>query len=156
MFLFFKKSYNYIVDRPAEQVQSKLRWIITRRWDDFSVDIIGRMSGDGKFNLTGKWNLTPIKWIENSPGYIDGHIIPSNNRTNIQITTKPNRLLVCLFYLTMILFVVEVAGLENFVQIERKIKVTFLLILTILLLTTIIILKNNIRRSFEVLMQLKN
>jgi len=155
MLLFFKKHYSYVVDRPAEQVQSKLKWIVTRRWDDFSVDIIGAMTGDGKFNLTGKWNLTPIKWIENSPGYIEGHIIPSNDSTNIQIITKPNRLLVCLFYLVMIFFAAEVAGLENFVPIERKIKLTILLILAILLLTAIIILKNNIRRSFEILMQLK-
>ena len=153
--LFFKKSHSYVVDRPAEQVQSKLRWIITRRWDDFSVDIIGRMTQDGKLNLTGKWNLTHIKWIENSPGYIDGHIIPSNNRTSIQITTKPNRLLVCLFYAIMILFAIEATGLENFIPIERKMKLAFLLALAGMLLSAIVILKNNIRKRFEVLMQLK-
>lgn len=154
MFLFFKKRHSYTVDRTPEQVQSKLKWIITRRWDDFSVDIIGRMTQDGRFNITGKWNITPFKWIENSPGYIDGHIIPLNERTSIHITTKPNRFLVFLFYLVAASLVIEVSGLETFIAIERKVKVTLLLVLATLLLTAIVILKNNIRRSFEVLMQL--
>lgn len=155
MFLFFKRRHYYVVDRPADQVQSKLKWIVTRRWDDFSVDIIGRLTQDGKFTLTGKWELTPVKWIENSPGYIDGHIIPSNQQTNIHITTKPNRLLVCLFYVTIILLVIEASGLENFIQIEKKMKIAFLSVLAVIFLSAIIILKNNIRKSFEVLMQLK-
>jgi hypothetical protein len=155
MFLFFKKSHSYTVDRPVEQVQSKLRWIITRRWDDFSVDIIGRMTHDGRFNLTGKWNITPFKWIENSPGYIDGRLIPLKERTSIHITTKPNRFLVFLFYLATVLLVVEVSGLETFIAVERKIKVTLLVVVATLLLTAIVILQNNIRRSFEVLMQLR-
>ena len=154
-FLLFQRRHTYVVDRPFDQVQTRLNWIVTRRWDDLSMDLIGKLDkNDGRFNLTSKWGLTNIKWIENNPAYILGELQPDEVGTNIKITTKPNRLLVALFYITVFAFAIELAGLESMVQLAKNIKIAFTATLGFICLLLIILFSNGLKKRFEQLMQI--
>jgi hypothetical protein len=154
-FFLFRRRHTYVIDRPYDQVQTRLKWIITRRWDDLSMDLIGKLNKDGQFNLTSKWGLTNIKWIENNPAYINGKLVPDDIGTNISITTKPNTLLLVLFYVALVLFAVELMNLETVIQLQKKIKIGFPAALGFVLLLLIVLFSNGLKRRFEQLMQIE-
>jgi len=118
------------------------------------MDLIGKLNSDGQFNLTSKWGLTRIKWIDNNPAYINGKLVPDEVGTNISITTKPNTLLLILFYLTLLLFTIELMNLETAIQLEKKIKIGFPAAMGFLWLLLIVLFSNGLKRRFEELMQI--
>src|SRR4051812_3705787 len=122
MSLLFYHRHTYDVHRPVEQVETRLKQIVTRRWEDYSMDLVGRLSDEGRFSLRSKWPLVNVQWIDNHPGYIRGMVIKSPQGAQIKTVTTPNKVLVGCFYATLALLFLEIAGLENIVPLTQKIK----------------------------------
>jgi len=154
MFLLFNHRKTYLVDRPVEQVETRLKQIVTRRWEDYSMDLVGRLNEEGCFSLRSKWPLINVEWIDNNPGYIQGELLGSSVGTQIRTITRPNKVLVGCFYATLVLLLFEITGVETVIPVAQKIKVAFLVTLNVLLLTMIIFFRNGIKKRFEELMGL--
>ena len=154
MSLLFHHRKTYDVDRPVEQVQTRLKQIVTRRWEDYSMDLVGRLTDEGSFSLRSKWPLVNVQWIDNNPGYIQGMLVKSLDGTKIQTVTRPNKLLVGCFYATLALLLLEIAGVETIIPVAKKIKVAVLVAMNVILITLIILFRNGIKRRFEELMGL--
>jgi hypothetical protein len=154
MSLLFNHRKIYVVDRPVEQVATRLKQIVTRRWEDYSMDLVGRLNDEGSFSLRSKWPLVNVQWLDNNPGHIQGMLVPSSAGTHIKTITRPNKLLVGCFYATLALLLLEVTGVETIIPVAQKIKVAVLVTLNVALLTLIIIFRNGIKRRFEELMEL--
>jgi hypothetical protein len=154
MYLLFHDRQTYVTDRPVEQVESRIKQIVTRRWEDYSMDLVGRLYEEGKFSLRSKWPLVNIQWIDNNPGYIQGRLVESTAGTQIKTITAPNKILVGCFYAILALLAIEIAGLDTIIPIAQKVKVAFLIAMNIIVLTLILVFRNGIRKRFEELMGL--
>jgi hypothetical protein len=154
MSLLFHHRQTYDVHRPVEQVQTRLKQIVTRRWEDYSMDLVGRLNEEGNFTLRSKWPLVNVEWIYNNPGAIEGMLIKSSGGTQIKTVTTPNKLLVGFFYGTLALLVLEISGLETIIPIAQKIKVAMLVTLNVIVFTLTILFRNGVKRRFEELMGL--
>lgn len=154
MNLLFQRQHTYQVEKSPEQVETRLKFIVTRRWDDHSMDVIGSLSRDGNFRLTHKWGLTNLKWIDNRPAYIRGKIDREENRTHIKITTRPNKLFVVFFYLALGILTVEALGLENVINLPKSYKIGLPVGLCVIFLSLIILYSTQLKRRFESLMHL--
>ena len=154
MNLLFHHKHTYIVDRPIEQVQTRLKWIVTRRWEDYSMDLVGRIYKNDCFSLKTKWGFTNITWIDNNAGHIQGNLAAAPEGTKIRITTTPNKLLVTLFYLAAALLCVVAIDVENIIPLAKNLKIAFLVGVNSILILLIILFRNGVRKRFEELMQL--
>ncbi len=154
MKLFFYHKQTYVVNRPVEQVQTRLNWIVTRRWEDYSMDLVGRLYNGEEFSLRSKWAWTSLQWIDNNPGHIQGRLLPGAQGTKITITTRPNKMLVGLFYFFLMLLLLEIVSLENLIPIAKNIKIAFLAGVNFILVMLIILFRNGIKKRFEELMDL--
>src|SRR5688572_6437569 len=132
MYLLFHDRQTYVVNRPVEQVESRIKQIVTRRWEDYSMDLVGRLYEVDKFSLRSKFPLVNIEWIDNNPGYIHGILVQSPGGTQIKTITAPNKILVGSFYVILALLVAEIAGLETMIPFAQKVKVAFLVTLNII------------------------
>src|SRR5678816_462083 len=126
MSMLFHHRHTYVVNRSPDQVATRLKQIVTRRWEDYSVDLVGRLNDEGNFSLRSKWPLVNVQWIDNNPGRIQGMLVQSSSGTQIKIVTTPNQVLVGCFYATLILLFFEIFGLENVVPLSQKFKIAFL------------------------------
>jgi len=156
MMLLFHQKQTYVVQRPVDQVETRLKWIVTRRWEDYSMDLVGRLYTGGEFSLRSKWAWTSIQWIDNNPGRIKGILEGDQQQTRICIIARPNQLLVGLFYLFLGLLALEIAGMENIIPLSKNVKIAFLAGVNFILALLIILFRNGIRKRFEELMQLYN
>ena len=154
MSLLFHHRKTYDVDRPVEQVQTRLKQIVTRRWEDYSMDLVGRLNEEGNFTLRSKWPLINVEWIDNNPGAIEGMLVKSSDGTQIKTVTIPNKILVGFFYATLALLILEICGLETIIPVAQKIKVAALVVLNVIILTLVLLFRNGIKRRFEELMGL--
>ncbi|HEU4469557.1 MAG TPA: hypothetical protein VFR58_00615 [Flavisolibacter sp.] len=154
MNLLFQRRHTYEVNRPIDQVQTRLKWIVTRRWDDLSMDLVGRMQQDGQFSLSSKFGLTNISWLDDSPAYIRGSLDSAETGTSIRITTKPNTILVFFFYFSLLLFAMELLNMEQLIPLEKNIKTGIAIAINCLILVAMHLLSNRIKKRFERLMQL--
>lgn len=154
MKLLFYDRKTYHVDRPVDQVSSRLHWIVTRRWEDYSIDLVGRLYSGGKFSFKSKWAWTNIQWLDNNPGKIRGEFCPVDDGTMIRITTEPNKLLTGCFYGFLVLLLMEVLGWENIIPLSKPVKIAFLAGVNSILLILALIFRNTIRKRFEDLMDL--
>ena len=155
MNLLFQSSHHYTIDRPSDQVEGKLRSIVTRRWDDYSMDVVGFLKRDGSFCITNKWGITrKYRGIDNKGAHITGKLKGDATNTSLKITTGPNRLLLTLFYLSLSLSLFEFSGLESMIPVHPYIKSGLFLLTSLLLLFFMFSHKKSLITRFEDLMQL--
>jgi hypothetical protein len=154
MKLLFYHKQTYTIDQPVEQVQTRLQWIVTRRWEDYSMDLVGRLYDGRNFSLRSKWTWSNIEWIDNNPGHIRGELLPEADRTRIRIITRPNKVLVGLFYFFLLLLLAELIHIEHILPFATNIKIAFLAGVNSVLLVLILLFRNGLKRRFEELMQL--
>jgi hypothetical protein len=138
---------------PLEKVEYKLRYITTRRYEDYSIDIIGKFEKNGKFHLTNKFGLTNVSWIENRRAYLEGRVRNLNEGAQIEIKLRPNKVLIILFYISILLFFGALAGLR-IPFLSRLSALTIILIFSLILLITMFVFTNALKKRFERLMQL--
>jgi len=154
MKLLFYHRQSYTVARPAQEVQNRLLWIVNRRWEDYSMDLVGRMYNRGEFSLQSKWAWTSIQWIDNNPGRIQGRLIEDCDATKIHIITRPNQLLVGLFYFFLFLLGVELVTRETVIPLPYNVKIAFLAGVNFILVFLILVFRNGVKKRFEELMEL--
>jgi hypothetical protein len=158
MNLLFQHSHKYDIDRPAEQVEARLRSIVTRRWDDYSMDIVGFIKKDGQFCITNKWGITrKFRGLDNKAAHMTGQLLAGTNetRTALKIKTGPNRSLVVLFYILLAISLIEFLGVEPLVPVHSYIKSGFFLATSLVLLLLLQSHKRALINRFEDLMQLR-
>ena len=102
--LLFIKKTDYLLDESIENIRSKIKVITDKKWSDFSENITGTLNSNNTFKFTPKWSFVYIRWIENSPAYLTGHVSQESTKTKLSIKTRPNSGFVLVFYVLIILF----------------------------------------------------
>src|SRR5688572_19602847 len=114
MDILFTRRYKYTTHNSVDDVRADIKAIIDKRWYDFSVNMTGRFKSDGSFTLTHKWSLAIIRWVGTSPAYLNGTLSSEDNETIIETSVRPNSVFVLLFYLFIVLFLVQLlAGVSS-------------------------------------------
>lgn len=116
MDILFIRRYKYTTHNSVDDVRADIKSIINRRWYDFSINMTGRFKSDNSFRVAPKWGLAVIRWIETSSAYLNGTLTSKENKTIIEVSIRPNSAFVLLFYLMIILFLVELFGHSMFVE----------------------------------------
>ena len=150
----FKRKHTYHGPEPVDETHRLLRRIITRRFDDFSVDVIGGLGPDGSFALTHKWGIIKTKWPENRPAYLKGRLQPKEKDTMIEVTIRPNIMLISLFYVFGFIFLFELSGMENFIPCPWLLKVSIPLVINMVIFMMITSSISGLRKRFERQMRL--
>lgn len=154
MNLLFKRKLVYTPQLPAEQVEYKLHYICNRRFDDFSVDLVGYVKPDGSFELTNKWGFTEKRWIENREAYLQGGIRQQGEQAAVEVKLRPNIIFIILFYLGVLLLTLELCSIKLLPVATREIRLVVLSIFMVVVTVLIVRATNTLRGRFERLMQL--
>ncbi len=152
--MIFYRKHRYHLPHPSEQVQDKLRFITTRRYEDYSVDIVGRLEPDGRFELMHKWGITNTELIENRRAYLQGSLSENNNGSCLEISLRPNIVFVICFYISLALLIAEVVGVSLIPFLSKPVKIIALCCINSVLLGIMFISINSLKKRFERLMQL--
>jgi hypothetical protein len=154
MNLFFHLRQKYYVPHPTEQVQKKLRFITNRRFEDYSIDVVGKLEPDGRFELMNKWGITNTPLIENRRAYLQGHLAHSNEGSCLEIRLRPNVIFIVSFYISLLLLVLEVYNISIIPHFSKLTKLAILGSLNLILITLIVLSVHSLKKRFEQLMQL--
>jgi hypothetical protein len=154
MKMIFYRKHRYHLPQPSEQVQNKLRFITTRRYEDYSIDIVGRLEPDGRFELMHKWGITNTELVENRRAYLQGILTENKDGSYLEISLRPNIVFIISFYLTLLLLTLEVFGFNIVPYLSKPVKIIALCGVNLLLLGIIFVSVNSLKKRFESLMQL--
>jgi len=155
MNIFFHRIHKYFIGLPKEQVHQKLKHVTTRRFEDYSIDVIGSLKEDGSFMLTNKFGITKTKLVENRRAYMRGSLVQKNEKTVVEVNTRPNIILIVLFYLTIALFILELLNFPFYSYATKAMRIGLLLIISLVLVTLMIFFTEQLKNRFERVMQLK-
>lgn len=98
MISYFNLSGTYQLRKDADEIRQRLRFISTRRFDDYSTEIIGWIREDGRFAFSNKWSFASWKKLENHTAYLQGEVIPTSDASTIvRIHYRPNILFQAFF-----------------------------------------------------------
>ena len=153
MKIFFRQKYKYQLQLSPEQAEKKLLYITTRRFEDYSIDVVGSFD-DGKFELMNKWGLTDTALIENRRAYLEGSLKAHGSDTFLEITLRPNIVFVISFYISLFLLLCELSSVSLIPIFSSGIKIICLASFNLLLLAVMILSVNELKKRFERLMQL--
>lgn len=154
MNILFHRKHTYHLPHPTEQVQNKLRLITTRRYEDYSIDIVGRLEPDGRFELMNKWGITNTELVENRRAYLHGRLADSRNGSYVEISLRPNIVFIIFFYVSLAFLLLEVSGVSLIPYFSKPVKVIALCGINLVLLTVMFLSINGLKKRFERLMQL--
>jgi len=154
MKVFFWQEYSYQLALTQEQVEKKLRYITNRRFEDYSVDLVGSLDSNGKFELMNKWGLTDVEWLGNRRAYLQGRIVSDEQGTRLHVSLRPNLVLILVFYVSLALLICELTGVSLIPFFSAATKIFCLSILNVLLLATMFYSLTRLKQRFEALMQL--
>jgi hypothetical protein len=103
----FKLENTYEVNDSMENVRSKMKSLVNRRWSDFSENISGTLSDDDSFKLHPKWSFGYITGFGSPQDftYLIGTIEEVNSRVIIKSITRPNYINIGFFYLLIFIMV---------------------------------------------------
>ncbi len=149
MNLLFEHRHVYVVKRPLDMVESRVRYIVTRRWDDYSMDLTGRLKKNGYFCLKNKWGYSRLKWLVNRQSSITGRMSVHPSGSCIEITTHANKVLIIAFYTLLVLAAVELTGLEQLIPVHLFIKAGLLLGGNLVVLIFILFRSKTLVKNFE-------
>lgn len=154
MKVFFRQKYRYQLQLSQEQAEKKLRYIITRRFEDYSIDVVGHFGNDGRFELMNKWGITDTELIENRRAYLEGCLNSNEGGTFLEIDLRPNIVFIVAFYLTLLLLLFELLSISIIPFFTPAVKIIGLASFNLLLLAVMILSVNGLKKRFERLMQL--
>jgi hypothetical protein len=154
MKILFKQKYNYQLQLSQEQAEKKLRYITTRRFEDYSIDVVGSFGNDGKFELMNKWGLTNTELVENRRAYLEGNLISNERGTFLEVSLRPNIVFIVAFYISLLLLLCELLSVSLIPFFSTGIKIICLASFNMLLLAVMILSVNELKKRFEKLMQL--
>ena len=154
MNLLFKRKHIYRPQLPAEQVHCQLKYICNRRFEDYSIDLIGNVNADGSFEITNKWGFTEKEWIENREAYLRGGLKQTNNAPMVEINLRPNIIFIILFYAGLAVVALELCNLKVLPFQMKEVRIGVIAGYQLLIIGLIIRVTNALRSRFEQLMQL--
>lgn len=149
MNIFFTRKYKYTKYDSIDNVREEIKSITKRKWHDSLDNITGKLKEDNSFQFTHKWSFSYIRWIENSPAYINGQIKSENNKTTIQIKLRPNSSLVLTFYILVILFLYNLFQPDAFADEDAILKLIFIAFFSLLLYAIMLVFTSGLRKNFE-------
>jgi hypothetical protein len=155
MDIFLNRRHTYIVNLPFEDVRENIQSITTRKWSDFSENITGRLTHNANYVFTHKWSVAYIRGIEGMPAYLKVKLIKENESTKIETLLRPNSTFVIFFYLIAILFLLELIGINSFIEGSRFAMLLFLPAFDLILLGLMQLFTNGLRNRFEKIMHLQ-
>jgi len=153
MKILFRQKYKYQLQLSPEQAEKKLLHITTRRFEDYSIDVVGSF-GDGKFELMNKWGLTDTELVENRRAYLEGTLQANESGTFLEIRIRPNVVFVISFYISLFLLLCELSSVSLIPFFSSGIKIICLASFNLLLLAVMILSVSELKKRFERLMQL--
>lgn len=139
---------------PHERVQYKLKHLCNRRFEDYSVDVIGKAKSDGSFELTNKWGFTQSSWLENREAYMHCGIKQKEGHAALEINLRPNIIFTILFYAALLMLVLELCHIKILPFQSMVIRIAILVFLQLLTAFFIFRVTTSLRTKFERLMQL--
>jgi hypothetical protein len=154
MFILFHQKYKYELPHPTEQLQKKLHFITNRRYEDYSIDVVGRLEPDGRFELMNKWGITNTELVENRRAYLRGYVSDNNTGSYMEIKLRPNIVFIVCFYVFLALLVIEGVGVNLVPFLSKPITLAILTALTAGMFVLILLSVNGLKKRFEQLMQL--
>ena len=156
MDILFARRYKYTTHNSVDDVHADIESILNRRWYDFSVNMTGRFKSDRSFTLTHKWSFAIIRWIETSPAYINGTLTSKENKTIIETSVRPNSALVVIFYLMIVLFLIELFGRSMFAGGSKTFTLIFFPAFDLILFGLMHLFTTGLRNRFERLLRIKS
>jgi hypothetical protein len=153
MNFLFRTTSTYHVDLPYEQVEARLKYITTRRYEDYSIDLVGQLDKEGKFPLTHKWGITNLRWIENRYAYLIGELRQKDEGTEVRICIRPNLVLIVLFLLGMVCLFAVLFNLK-ISALTKELKLLTLIGFNLLVFWLMIICSKGLKKRFEELMRI--
>jgi hypothetical protein len=154
MKILFRQKYKYQLQLSQEQAEKKLRYITTRRFEDYSIDVVGSFGNDGRFELMNKWGLTNTELIENRRAYLEGNLASNERGTFLEVSLRPNIVFVVAFYIALLLLLCELLSVSLIPFLSPGIKIICLAFFKLFLLAIMIFSVNELKKRFERLMQL--
>jgi hypothetical protein len=145
----------YKVPAPAEEVKQRLKFIATRRFEDYNIDLIGSLAADGHFRFTNKFERFKNRWVEDREAYLTGALAENSAGTQIQVKIRPNKVLLFLFSFFSLLLLLEIGTREELIPLDYKDKISILTICLLVCLVLIGWVNYRMKKRFEQLMKLK-
>lgn len=155
MDIFFNHEHRYVVEEKLDSVRANIKSITSRSWHDFSTNITGQLHADDSFKLTHKWSFAVIKWIEDSPAYLNGTITVEGDCTIIATTLRPNSIFVIAFYLLTIPFLWELTLIVKFNKQPDTFNLLFYPLFNLILFMLMKMYTTGLKNRFERLLQLR-
>ena len=155
MDILFVRKYRYETSDSVDDVRGKIESIIHRRWFDFSINMTGRFKSENSFRLRPKWSVAIIRWFETSSAYLNGTLSSNENKTIIDVSIRPNSAFVLLFYLTGVLFLVELFGRSMFHGEPKAFSLIIFPIFGLIIFGLIQLFTTGLRNRFEGLLHLR-
>lgn len=156
MNVLFSIRNNYIIYDSFDNAYSQLADILNKPWYDFSENIAGTLSEDGRFKLSPKWQLGSLKvfGMMGDATYLIGRFREENGKIIIEATTRPNYALVASFYFLFLLLLLRIARVN---LIEGPLSLFALMVLALCTIHAAIMVTGvvRLRNRFERLMQLE-
>jgi hypothetical protein len=94
---------------PQEELERRLRFLANRRFEDYTIDLIGHLYPDQRFRFTHKWASIRWRFREDRAAYLTGEWEEEGQDTCLRIRVRPNRALVLTFLLALLLLGAELA-----------------------------------------------
>lgn len=149
MNLFFTRKYKYTKYDSLEYVIQEIESITKRKWYDSSDNIAGKLKEDNSFQFTHKWSFSFIRWIENSPAYINGQLKSEDSKTTIKVRLRPNSGFVLMFYILIILFFYNLFQPNALTDEDVIMKLLVIAFFNLFLFAIMMAFTSRLRKNFE-------
>ena len=148
MDFLFNKKYTYLVNESIDNVRENIQAVLSRKWYNFSSNLTGRIRPDGSYILTPKMAFSNINWFESSPAYLRVKLSREGDKTKIETLVRPNSGLVIIFYLLILIFGLELVGVNVF-EGPKVYSLLFLPLFVLIIFGLITVYPNTLKRKFE-------
>lgn len=155
MNILFQRKHKYETHTGIEDVRQRIKSLRKSSWHDVAINLTGKIQEDNSFTLKNKQTLGAFtRGIPKTFVILEGQLTPDNIATTIDVTVRPNYILVLLFY---ILACIVLYDLYEFIIYDFSTDLLRAGILSIILLFSVFLIKsmmNDITNRFEEFMLL--
>ncbi len=99
MNFLFQRKHKYETHTAIEDVRQRIKSLRKSRWYDVAINFTGNIQEDDSFTLKTKQSLGAFtKGLVKTFVFLEGQLIADNTSTKIDVTVRPNYVVVLLFY----------------------------------------------------------
>jgi hypothetical protein len=160
--IFLTQRYQYTLEEDASSVAARLLSALSRGVSK------GAVLAENGFRLGHPWRLTPTAWLDTQFAYLSGSLDPLSPiklqpdpltgepqykpRTLIDIRIRPNLFLVIIAYVTGILLIMDVLGIELFWRSNYLLRLGLYVCLELCSVWLIFLATGYLKKKFEKIM----